>query len=342
MPLTPVRRARCGSLYDVHMDSAGPLPKLPPRDPRGHKGTFGTVAVIGGSAHRPGDSGTGGAQMVGGPALAATAALRAGAGLARLVLPEPLLAAGLSIAPSATGVALAVDERGVIVPHKAAAVIDSLLESVQCIAIGPGLGRDEGATAAALRVVGQAEVAAVVDADAINCLSDVPDLQRDFRAAAILTPHVGEASRLGEALGVGADPREEGRREEAAGDLARRLGCVIVLKAARTIVSDGHQTWSHDHPNSALGTAGTGDVLCGTIAGLVAQHFRPGFAGRPAAPGSLSLFDCARIGVVAHATAAQRWVYRRGASGGLLATDLLEEIPAAIESLRAAQTEPRP
>ncbi len=324
------------------MEPAGPLPKLPPRDPRGHKGTFGTVAVIGGSAHRPGERGTGGEQMVGGPALAATAALRAGAGLVRLVLPEPLLAAGLSIAPSATGVALAVDDRGVIVPHKAAAVIDSLLESVQCIAIGPGLGRDEGASAATMRVIGQSEAPAIVDADAINCLAGVPDLQRDFRAAAILTPHVGEARRLGEAIGVAADPREDSQREAAAGDLARRLGCVVVLKAARTIVSDGHQAWTHDHPNSALGTAGTGDVLCGTIAGLVAQHFRPAFAGRPASRGTLSLFDCARAGVTAHAAAAESWVKRRGATGGLLATDLLDELPAAVESMREAPTEPRP
>ena len=94
------------------------LPSLPPRDPAGHKGTFGTVSVIGGCASDP--------RMIGAPALAARGALRAGAGLARLVLPAPVLDAGLVVEPSATGRAMPTDASGRVVPHEAARVIDEV------------------------------------------------------------------------------------------------------------------------------------------------------------------------------------------------------------------------
>lgn len=319
-------------------DSTDPLPRLPARDPRGHKGTFGAVAVVGGCALRPTDDEPAAAQMVGGPAFTALAALRSGAGLARLVVPEPLMAAGLAIAPSATGVALGVDGRGAIVPHLAAAALDEVFLDAQCIAIGPGLGVGEGPRAIAVRAIAHAEAPIVLDADALNALAEIPEFHRDFRAAAVLTPHVGEFRRLAAALGATIDPVAQ--PQAAAEDLARRLGAVVVLKSAATVVTDGHRTWTHNSPNSALATAGSGDVLTGLIAGLIAQlHRRPLGAGSATITserqGGLSLYDCARLGVRAHALAAEAWVARANASGGLLAPDLLAEIPAALESLRA-------
>jgi NAD(P)H-hydrate epimerase len=318
-------------------DSTDPLPKLPVRDPRGHKGTFGSVAVVGGCAQRPSDDDPGATQMVGGPCFAALAALRSGAGLARLVVPAPLMSAGLSIAPSATGVALSVDERGAVVPHLGARALDEVLLDAQCVAIGPGLGAGDGPRALALRAVAQTEAPIVLDADALNALAETPEFHRDFRAPAVLTPHVGEFRRLAATLGATIDPLSQ--PQAAAEDLARRIGAVIVLKSAATVVTDGHRTWTHDNPNSALATAGSGDVLTGVIAGLVAQHHR-----RPLGAGSamisserqggLSLYDCARLGVRAHALAADAWVKRSHATGGLLAGDLLEELPGALESLR--------
>jgi len=105
-------------------------------------------------------------------------------------------------------------------------------------------------------------------------------------------------------------------------------------------VSDGQQCWVNPTGNVALATAGSGDVLAGVIAGLVAQHFRPvlGSGARQvssAKQGGMSLLDCARWGTYLHGLAADRWAARHG-HAGLLATDLLEEIPAAIESARAA------
>jgi len=292
--------------------------------------------VVGGRVHN-------GAHMIGGPALAAVASLRAGAGLARLLMPEPALNFALVWAPTVTGMSLPVDlTTGEIIAHEAAAVIDAALQEAACLAIGPGLGTGDGPRAASLRAVWQREAPVVVDADAINNLAQTPDLPRDFHAAAILTPHPGEYRRLAKSLNLAEmDPVEPNRRSEAAESLAQRLGCVVALKGARTVVSDGQRTWVDQSQNAALATAGTGDVLTGLIAGLVAQfHRRPIGAGSRTIiseqQGGLGLFDLARLGVRAHALAADRWRQRTDASAGLLATDLLDEIPAAVETLRAS------
>lgn len=323
------------------MESDFPLPPIPRRDPKGHKGTFGTVFVFGGCVAAPGAGPSQRVRMVGGPALSAIAALRVGAGLARLALPEPLLNAGLSIAPSTTGVAVPVDHEGDVVGHEAARILDEAAASCECIAIGPGMGVSEGARAAAMRAVGQDECPVVVDADALNNLADVPELRQDFHAGAVLTPHPGEYRRLAESLGVIADPAgDERARADAAERLAQSLGCVVALKGARTVVSDGHRTWTDDHENPCLATAGTGDVLTGAIAGLIAQfHRRPIVAGERTVTserlGGLGLFDCARLGVRVHALAAAAWSAKHGATGGMLAQELADLLPDAVESLRA-------
>src|SRR5262249_28551276 len=135
----------------------------------------------------------------------------------------------------------------------------------------PGLGSGEGVKAASLRAVQREEIPVVVDADAINALADVPELVRDFRAAAVLTPHPGEYRRLAGSLGIRIDPVKPETRSDAAASLAQRLGCVVVLKGHQTVVSDGQRTWVNDTGGPELATAGTGDVLSGVIAGLAAQ-----------------------------------------------------------------------
>lgn len=320
------------------MDPAQPT--LPPRDPRGHKGTFGTVAVVGGCAHEPNlDTGLEGLRMLGGPCFSALAALRSGCGLARLAVPRPLVDHALAVAPSATGVAMAVDGRGDLVPHLAAAVIDELAADADALIVGPGMGVSDGAAAAVLRAMGQDSTPVVLDADGLNNLAGITEFWRDCRAPAVLTPHPGEFRRLGAALSITADPANESQRSAAAEQLAQKLGCVVVLKGAATIVTDGHRAWTLDQPNPALGTAGTGDVLAGLIGGLIAQHHRrPILAGERTVTsekqGGLSLFECACAAVAAHAAAAERWVKNFGAAGGLLAADLLDEIPAAAGSMR--------
>lgn len=337
------------------MDVDTTPPRLPPRDPRGHKGTFGTVLIVGGCARRgatnedattrahadASDVRAAGLFMIGGPSLTALASLRAGAGLARLAAPEPLLAAGLAIAPGATGVPLRVDHEGDIIAHLAAEALDEAMEGVTSVAVGPGLGVSRGAEAATLRCLVQDEKPVIADADALNNLAGLLEFHREVRAPAIFTPHVGEFRRLAAAMGLGEEAADEARREAGAAELARRLGCVIVLKSSTTIVTDGHRLWVHDEPNPVLATAGTGDVLTGVMAGLAAQHYRRAMhAARrgltPEQQGGLSLYEIARASVTAHAAAARAWRERTGASGGLLATDLMDELPGAIEALRGA------
>lgn len=298
-------------------------PPVPDRPSEGHKGTFGTVAVVGGSRAE-------GRVMIGAPTLTARAALRAGAGLVKLVMPAPILATGLSMTPSATGMELPVDDSGAIVPHEAARVLDRILEESTVLAIGPGLGSGDGPRSLALRALGQMERPVVADADALNAVAGLPDLASDVRAPAVLTPHPGEFRTLARSLGIDHDPaRDDQTRREAADQLAQRLGCVVVLKGARTVVSDGHRAWTSSVACSALGTAGTGDVLTGLLAGLIAQ-----FVGPPALPATpdkpLDLYDAARLAVDIHGKTAELWTSKRGARAGLLATELADLVPDAM------------
>ncbi len=313
---------------------AGPLPKLPARDAAGHKGTFGTVLVIGGCA-------TPARRMLGAPTLTARAALRTGVGLAQVLAPRPIVDAILTLCPSATGLCLPVEPDGSLVRHEAAAAFDSAAEKATVIALGPGLGDAEGVGDLVLRVLGQTETPVIADADALNALATIPDFAPDVRAPLIVTPHPGEFRRLAAPLGIKADPTNDAQRATAAEQLAQRLGCVVVLKGRGTVVSDGHRTWTCERGHACLATAGTGDVLTGVLAGLVAQFVPKG----PAAIGSftmprpphrpLDLFDAARVGVELHARAGERWAAEHEASAGLLAEELADLISVEVESVRA-------
>lgn len=313
------------------------LPRLPPRPRDSHKGTFGTVVIVGGSC---GD----GTLMLGAPALTALAALRTGCGLCKLAMPAPLLPHALAICPSATGLAMPTDDSGRIEPHEASAAMDRCLDQATCLAIGPGLGISPGAQAAVLRAIGQDEKPIVLDADGLNALCHIPEFRQDFRAAAVLTPHPGEFVRLVAALGIKGDLGLSQSRESAAQQLAQRMGVIVVLKGAGTVVTDGQRVWTNtiDHPS--LATGGTGDVLTGIIASLIAQFcptpqqvlFKTKVPQMPLPTGRpLDLFDAARIGVALHGLAAQRWSHRHTADAGLLAQELADELPALVRAMRA-------
>ncbi|MEM7756137.1 MAG: NAD(P)H-hydrate dehydratase [Planctomycetota bacterium] len=318
-------------MNDPEADEAGPLPALPSRPADGHKGTFGTVLVIGGCA-------TPTRRMLGAPALTASGALRTGTGLAQIMCPRPIVDHVLTLCPSATGWALPVEPDGSIVAHEAAELFDEAVQKASVIAIGPGLGDADGVIPLVLRAVGQAETPVVADADALNALADLRDVAKDVRAPLIVTPHPGEYRRLAKNLGITADPLAD--RNRAAEALAQRLGCIAVLKGSGTVVSDGQRTWTCAHGHPCLGTAGTGDVLTGIVAGLVAQYVPDG----PAAIGSvvlprrpdrpLSLFDAARLAVEIHAHAGERWARERHAGGGMLASELVDFVPSEVEARR--------
>lgn len=292
-------------------------PEMPPRSMRGHKGTFGTAMLIGGTAmsHR----------MIGGPCLAARAALRSGCGLAILAMPEPILDEGLGVVPEATGLALPCLNDGSLAPD-AIEVLGAFDVRVHGVGIGPGLGAGAGVETLVRGCTMDASAPRVIDADALNAIA-TEGIDR-IEGPAVLTPHPGEWRRLAEALGIDGDPIDDDGRPAAAMAMARRLDAgagpvVVVLKGAGTVVSDGHRFWRCGILESALAVGGSGDVLTGLLVGLMAQfHARPGEGVRP---DRMDLFDIACLSVAMHAEAGRSWVSRNGASG-MLARELADEI----------------
>ena len=297
---------------------------LPPRPAGGHKGTFGTVLVVGGSM--------GARTMLGGPAFAALAALRSGCGLCELAMPAPLLVAGLGLAPSATGVALPVDGTGAIDPAAGLSALDPSLERATVLALGPGLGEGRGVdefVRGLLSAAASRQLPVVVDADGLNALARQSP-PAAFATPAILTPHPGEFRRLAEACGCGdLDPIDPRTRPAAARVLAERLDAFVVLKGHGTCVAWRGRVEVEAAGNPALATGGSGDVLTGLVAGLWSQWIA---ADRDRPPAD-SAFRAACSAVHLHATAADQWAAVHGESG-MLATDLLAAIPDAQRSLR--------
>jgi NAD(P)H-hydrate epimerase len=313
------------------------LPLLPVRPFNAHKGTAGIVTVLAGSC-------SGELRMIGAPAFVAAAALRSGCGLVRILAPQPIIGEILSLTPSATAVALQVDEEGQILPSAAAETLDRALIPTSSLVIGPGMADDLPTQALALRAVQQTQVPVVVDAGAITGLSAVPQLSKDFRARAILTPHPGEFRRLALPLRITADPVNPSTRRQACEEMAQRLGCIVVLKGAGTVVSNGIETWVCTRGHPCLATAGTGDVLSGLLGGILAQHAPEPVnplieaarekAGVAPPPGP-TLFELVCICVEAHAAAGELWAQVNGASAGLMAMDLVSLLPRVLEGYRA-------
>ncbi|MEM9081979.1 MAG: NAD(P)H-hydrate dehydratase [Planctomycetota bacterium] len=288
-----------------------PESRLPSRDPQGHKVSFGRVAVIGGCL--PEESEGAGSLMLGGPALAASAALRAGAGLVELALPRELLTHALTVCPSATGRVVPQTIDGA---HAALLAISRTPSVV--LAVGPALGTSHLASAITAAALEQHAAPVVLDADALNAVARDPGMLDGRRCPhLVLTPHLGEAARLAEAIDL----------DYAANDFPKRLahltGATVVLKSAATIITDGSFIHRFDRPNPALATGGSGDVLAGIVASFLAQHI----ATKPVP-------ELAAIAVRVHNDAARSWCETNHATGGMLASDLLAHLPGAIESRR--------
>ena len=278
--------------------------QLPARPKTAHKGTFGTVVVLAGSLG-----------FTGAAYLASAAAARSGAGLVRLLVADtiyPILAAKCTevmatpvpeVAPGAIG-------------HAAYEAVLRHLGSAEVGVLGPGLGRDRSTWRLILDLVPHAHCPLVLDADALNALADSPRMKGRLGKDRVLTPHPGEMARL---LGKTTDAIAADRGA-AARQCAREWGAVVVLKGAHTLVAAPDGRCSEDpHEVPALATGGTGDVLAGLIGGLIAQGSTP--------------FAAAVTGVYVHA-AAGRGISQRLGDSGLLAGDLLTEIPAVMHDLR--------
>ena len=298
------------------------LPAIPPRPSDGHKGTFGTTLVIGGA--------TTPRRMLGGPCLAARAALRSGGGLAVLAVPESIATAALTLLPEATAVPLPID---VDCSASAVELVQDAAIGAHSVVCGPGLGRPGGIDRMVTMVADLEDRPRVLDADALNSIAATP--ARTFHGPLILTPHPGEWDRLARSLGIVENVMDDQRRPAAAAALARRLDAgggpvVVVLKGDRTVVSDGRRFWRSNIANAAMATGGTGDVLAGTLGGLLAQ-FHPR-AGAPARSPALDAFEIACLGVAMHAEAGQVWSDLHG-EAGMLAHELADALPRARQRM---------
>jgi NAD(P)H-hydrate epimerase len=298
------------------------VPALPPREPGGHKGTFGSVLVVGGCAHAP-------RRMLGGAMLAARGALRAGAGRAIVAVPETLAADALAILPEATVVALPVASDGELVASAAAEAIDAALAEATVVVVGPALGRSTAAGQVVMRLVAMEERPVVVDADAIRLFAGHTDSARDVRGTVVFTPHPGEARELADALALDIDCVERATRPAAAIALAQRLGAVVALKGAGTVTSDGLRAWRCDRGNAALATGGSGDVLSGIVAAMLAQ-----FGSRSVGSAALPPAALAALAVEIHARAGDLWRDAHG-DAGALAHEIADLAPDAMRAMRA-------
>jgi len=251
--------------------------------------------------------------MLGGPAFAALGALRSGTGRCVLAMPRSILAEALSVSPSATGLPLAADA------GEATTQLQEAGDSMQAEVIGPGLGQSPWAASILRARLASPAPPVVLDADALNLLAQDAGVLRSSERDMILTPHPGEHARLAETLELPEAGQDDASRREAAEALATETGAVVVLKGARTVVTDGSRTWTCDVGSAVLATAGTGDVLAGLIGGFRAQD-----------AGS---FESAVLGTWVHACAGERWAASR-ADRGLLAAELAETVPEVLEACR--------
>lgn len=313
-------RELCGSLYVVDIgipqkayEAHPPMCQLvtpgmlrgmlPHRSPEAHKGNFGHVLVIAGSA---GKTGAG--------VMAAESALRTGAGLVTLGVPKSL---NLAMEAKTTEVMTLPLPEG---PEQNLS-LDSLseirkaLEGKDCVVLGPGISTVGETPLVARELASTVPLPMVIDADGLNALVGHLEIMLQAPGDRILTPHPGEMARL---LSCSIKEVQEDR-VGAALELAQRSRSVVVLKGAGTIIGDPEgEVRLIPTGNPAMASAGMGDVLTGIIAGLLAQGLEP--------------MDAASLGVYVHGFIADEWSLIYG-QRGLVATDLVSRIPGCLDRI---------
>ena len=282
------------------------LPKLPTRRVDTHKGDIGRVLVIAGSRG-----------MVGAACLAGDAALRAGAGLVRIAVPECIWDTAAAKVTCAMTQGFPDSAEGTF----AAEALEPLTEACEwadVVALGPGLGRTGDARQVVRGLVETIEHPLVIDADGLFHLEVSRDALASRAYPTVLTPHPGEMAHILDCE-IAAVEKE---REKTCVDFARRHGVVCVLKGAGTVVSDGERCSVNTTGNPGMATGGTGDVLTGVIAALIGEGLTP--------------FDAAVLGVYLHGLAGDLAVEAYGIHS-LIATDVLYFLPQAFIEYGASE-----
>ena len=251
--------------------------------------------------------------MAGAAALAGMAALRSGAGLVRLAVAQACLDTIAAFEPSYMTVALPDDTEGRLAADFHADLA-GLLPWASAIAVGPGLGRSPQLDHLVLELYLRAEQVLVVDADALNALSEHRHALANHAGPRILTPHPGEMARL---VGCSTDDIQADR-EQHARNLADVTGAVVVLKGHQTVIAGAGQLAINTTGNPGMATGGSGDVLTGLTAAIAGQ--------------GLAAYDAARLATYVHGLAGDLQAEKLGMVS-LIARDLVDGLPAAFKTL---------
>jgi len=271
----------------------GDLPLFEPRKRDTSKRDYGRVVVVGGSAG-----------MAGAPALAAMAALASGAGLVEMLVPGSVAAIAAGFDPCIMTRGLTSEDDGTF----AAAASDAIrarCQAADAVAVGPGLGRSPAVAAIVHDLWHNLPQPAVFDADALFALAGLGvDSRARHAGPRIITPHAGEMLRLLDVEPASDRSRDRSWLESRAAEMAGAIDTVVVLKGPATLVADAARRTHNETGNPGMATAGTGDVLTGVIAALLAQGLAPFAAARLAAwvhgrAGDLAAADLGEISMTA-------------------------------------------
>lgn len=268
---------------------------LPKRRSDTHKGDYGKILLLCGSRG-----------FTGAAYLAAMAALRTGAGLVYLGVPESIY--GIEAVKLSEPVVFPLPDQDGMYSTDALDAIAKRLDVMDAVLIGPGMGQSEGTLKMVKTVLEQFSGPVILDADGINVLCQHKDILRGRTSPTILTPHYGEYCRFG---GDGTLSRLEG-----AAKLAKETGCIVVLKGHNTVVCDGDFAYVNDTGNPGMAVGGSGDVLAGIIVSLLGQGVAP--------------FDAAAAGVWLHGKAGDICAKKIGQCG-LLPSDMIMTLPRLLK-----------
>ena len=279
----------------VELDHQEVLSAIADRSPESHKGDYGKLLLLCGSRG-----------FTGAAYLAAMGALRCGAGLVFLGVPESIYA--IEAAKLNEPVVFPLPDRDGMLSKEAIAPILDRLPQMDAVLIGCGLGQSEDTLAVVSSVLQNAQCPVVLDADGINLLAGHTDLLRGRRYPTILTPHAGEFARIGGCLGQ--DPMT------AARELALELGCIVLLKGHRSCITDGKMDYRNPTGNPGMAVGGSGDVLAGMITALLGQGVPP--------------LEAAACGAWLHGKAGDLCARELGQMA-ILPTDMLQALPRLLK-----------
>ncbi|MBI3753129.1 MAG: NAD(P)H-hydrate dehydratase [Deltaproteobacteria bacterium] len=284
------------------LDKEGIKKILKPRKENSHKGSYGHVFVLAGSAGKTGAA-----------AMTSCGAMRSGAGLVSLGIPKSLNPIMEQKLTEVMTLPLAESSSGILA-YEAFEDILSFAVDKEALVLGPGLTTHESVRKLVINLISRSPIPLVVDADGINCLAQDVKVFKKAKAHIVITPHPGEMARL-----AGMTTKDvQADRIGIASRFARENKVIVVLKGARTVIAEASgKVFINPTGNPGMATAGTGDVLAGMIGGFIAQGYSP--------------IDAANMAVYLHGMAGDEVAKKKGQIG-MMATDILDVLPQTISS----------